>query len=467
MTIRFYNSLTRKVEEFTPVRPGEVRLYSCGPTVYNFVHIGNLRAFAFVDLLKRYLSWRGFKVLHVMNITDVDDKTIRGAREAHQGFSEFTAHYTAAFIEDCRSLHILPPSIMPRATAEIEEMVRLISELLRKGHAYQTPEGDVYFRIASCEHYGELANLSKRDLKQNAEGRLNLVDEYSKENANDFALWKAWDPDDGEVAWDTPFGRGRPGWHIECSAMAVRHLGAPIDIHCGGIDLLFPHHTNEIAQSECGYGGKFVNLWMHNAHLLVNGRKMSKSLGNFYTLRDLLSRGYAPLAIRFELLKTHYRQELDFREENLRHHEGVLSKFSNILTTLDAATPGRGNGAAAQLIAAAAGEFRAALDDDLNISAALAVVHGAIGELSKIAPELSLPQLEDARKLVTGFSEVLGLFERQTAVTLPPDIAALVAEREGARARRDFKRADELRAQIEGLGYKLLDTPGGAKVTRG
>ena len=309
--LKLFNTLTRKIKVFKPIKKNKVGMYSCGPTVYNFAHIGNLRAYVFADILKRYLKYGGFKVKHVMNITDIDDKTIRDSQKKGQTLREFTEFYTKAFIEDINSLNIEMPDILPKATKHIPEMASLIKKMLKNGSAYKS-KGSIYFNISKFKKYGELAQLEKRNLKQNASKRLNISDEYEKEEVNDFVLWKAWQKKDRDIFWETEIGKGRPGWHIECSAMSMKYLGESFDIHTGGADLVFPHHTNEIAQSEAATGKKFVNYWTHNEHLLVKGKKMSKSLGNFYTLRDIQEKGYNPLLLRLILLKTHYRKILDF-----------------------------------------------------------------------------------------------------------------------------------------------------------
>jgi len=304
--IRFYNTLPGKIEDFRPLRPGEVGLYTCGPTVYDYPHIGNYRAYIFEDILKRFLIFSGFKVTHVMNITDVDDKTIKGANALGVSLNEYTKKYIDAFFEDIKVLRILPADHYPRATEHIEDMVRMIKGLLDKGYAY-FKDGSVYFSLAKFPDYGKLSKINKEELKAGARVE---TDEYEKESVYDFVLWKKAKP--GEPYWETEFGPGRPGWHIECSAMSTRYLGPTFDLHCGGIDNIFPHHENEIAQSEAYYGQKFVNYWLHCHHLVVNGEKMSKSKGNFFTLRDLLARQIDPVDLRYFLLSTHYRKMLNF-----------------------------------------------------------------------------------------------------------------------------------------------------------
>jgi cysteinyl-tRNA synthetase len=312
--IHFFNTLTRQKESFTPIEEGKAKIYTCGPTVYDFAHIGNFRAFLFDDLLKRWLEYRGFEVVHVMNITDVDDKTIKGSRKRNVPLREYTDYYMKAFFEDIDTLKIERANYYPRATEHIPEMVALIKRLMERGYAYKGEDGSIYYAISKFKEYGKLSRIKVDDLKAGARVK---VDEYGKEEAQDFALWKAWTQEDGEVFWDTEIGKGRPGWHIECSAMSMKYLGETFDIHCGGVDNMFPHHENEIAQSEAATGKKFVNYWLHNEHLLVEGKRMGKRFGNYYTLRDLLKMGYDPKAIRYLLILTHYRQQFNFTFEGL------------------------------------------------------------------------------------------------------------------------------------------------------
>lgn len=460
MATKIYNSLTRKIEEFKPIRPGAVSLYCCGPTVHNFVHIGNLRAAVFFDLVRRYFKFRGFKLTHVINITDVDDKTIRSSKKVGKSLKEFTESYTKAYLEDLNTLNIEIPEIMPRATAEIDGMVDMIETLLKKGHAYKTEKGDIYFKISTNPDYGKLANIDLSQVKENAGGRLSTADEYDKENVSDFALWKAWDEEDGDVFWDTTIGKGRPGWHIECSVMSAKYLGQPFDIHCGGIDLLFPHHTNEIAQSECAMGGTFVNYWLHNEHLIVNGKKMSKSLGNFFTLRDLLEKDYSPRAIRYELIKTHYRQQLDFRPDNFSQNLQVLKKFDEFLERLAAPSSGAGWGQLKEVMTKAETAFTDALDDDLNVSNAFTAIFDFMSAVNKAMERLSSAEKEQASALMLKFDSVLGLL-RPAAKTQDAQVENLLKEREEARKRKDFKRSDEIRDELSAKGIIIKDTPQG------
>ena len=455
--IKFYNTLTRKKEEFKPIRKGEVSLYSCGPTVYNYVHIGNLRAYVFVDLLKRYLIYKGFKVNHIMNITDVDDKTIRDSQKEKKSLKEFTEFYTQEFLKDLKKLNILPADVLPRATDSIEWMVEIIQLLLKKGYAYKTEKGDIYFKISEFKDYGKMALIDADKLKQNACGRLD--DEYDKEDARDFALWKKYRKEDGDVFWENELGKGRPGWHIECSAMSKQALGQPFDIHTGGVDLIFPHHTNEIAQSECAHGTKFVNYWMHNEHLIVNGQKMSKSVGNFYTLRDL--KKYKPEAIRFELLRNHYRTKLDFREDELTQIPNTLQKFYDFnikLNELD----GKGINVD-KLIKKAKDDFEKAMDDDLNISSGLAAIFEFMTEINKIMDKLSKEDAVKVKEVMNGFDSVLGIMEGHEE-KIPAKIIDIVKEREKARKEFDWAKSDSLRDKLNKLGYYVEDRKKGSRV---
>ncbi len=461
--LKLYNTLTRKAEPFKPLKENEVRMYSCGPTVYNYVHIGNLRAYVFVDLLRRYLKYKGFKLKHVMNITDVDDKTIRDSQKEKKSLKEFTQFYTKAFMEDLKTLNIQTPEVMPKATEEIKGMVELIKILLDKGFAYKTEKGDIYFSISKFKDYGKLANLDLGSLKKNADGRLDNSDEYEKDDARDFALWKAYDKQDGNVSWDTELGKGRPGWHIECSVMSSRYLGQPFDIHTGGVDLIFPHHTNEIAQSEAAYGKKFCNRWMHNEHLIVNGEKMSKSLGNFFTLRDLVKKGYEPKAVRYELLSTHYRQKLDFREDNLKKIPETLQKFYDFLDKLDEVKGDKDDKEVDKLTKKAKDEFEKSLDNDLNISGALAAVFQFMTDINKIMANLSKKDAEKIKKVMNDFDSVLGVMQHEK-VDAPKEIKELAEKRIEARKSKNWAEADKLRDEIKKKGYILEDTPDGYRV---
>ena len=372
MALRVFNTLTRKKEDFVPLKPPRVGLYSCGPTVYDYPHIGNYRAYVFCDLLKRYLKYRGFQVEHVMNITDVDDKTIRDSQKQKISLKEFTQKYENAFFEDLETLNILPADVFSRATEHIKEMIALIQKLIDKGFAYKSDDG-IYYSIRKFKDYGRLARINVDELEAGASGRVK-ADEYSKESANDFALWKFRTPEDGDVFWEAPFGRGRPGWHIECSAMSMKYLGEQFDIHTGGTDLIFPHHQNEIAQSEAATGKRFVKYWLHNEWLLVDGKKMSKSLGNFYTLRDVLAKGYDPISVRYHMLGTHYRQQLNFTFAGLDAAKQSLNRIQDCYDKLLTASAPRHNPAVHKRIEQLKKEFTEAMDNDLDTPPALAAL---------------------------------------------------------------------------------------------
>ncbi|MFA4946082.1 MAG: cysteine--tRNA ligase [Candidatus Micrarchaeia archaeon] len=463
MVLRFYNSLSREVEDFTPVHPGEARFYACGPTVYNHAHIGNFRSYVFSDLLRRYLKFKGYRVTEAMNVTDVDDKTIRDSRAAGVPLAEFTERYAKAFFEDLAALNIEPAEHYPRATEHVPEMLALIQALLDKGAAYKGEDGSVYFDISRYSKYGQLADLS--GIQQGASGRVD-ADEYSKEEARDFVLWKAWDASDGPVGWESQFGRGRPGWHIECSAMSARYLGAPFDLHTGGVDLRFPHHENEIAQSEAATGKKFANYWLHCEHLVIDGRKMAKSAGNFYTLRDVLARGFEARAVRWLLLSTHYRSQLNFTFPALEQSANTLHKLDEFVQRIqEKQADGKENATLAAALAAAEKGFEEGLDNDLNAS--LALPH--LFELARVVNA----ELDARRADPESLARVLAFLKRADSVLgvlefdkqeFPAEALALVKEREEARKARDYARSDVIRKKLEETGFTVQDTPQGPKL---
>ncbi len=465
MALRFHNTLARSVEPFVPLDPDgrTVKVYTCGPTVYNHAHIGNFRAYLFEDLLQRHLEYRGFQVERVMNLTDVDDKTIRGAREKGLPLAEFTRPFKDAFFVDLETLRIKPADRFPSATdpEHIARMIHMIGQLVAAGHAYQADDQSVYFRIASFPTYGQLAHLNLDELRPSGRVR---SDEYEKENIGDFALWKAHDADDGDVQWDSPWGPGRPGWHIECSAMATGLLGNQLDIHCGGVDNIFPHHEAEIAQTECCTGQRFVKLWMHCAHLMVDGRKMAKSLGNFYTLRDLLARGWTGREVRYVLLSAHYRLPLNFTFEGLAGARSALQRLDEWrqrLTDLAAtATTSEPHPAVDE------DKFAAALDDDLNISAALGALFDMVRETNRAmdGSEISPAQARSLLDYTDRLNSVLRLEPEATAI--PAEITALLEERTAARAAKDWAKSDTLRDELLQHGWLVKDTKEGTKLTR-
>ena len=458
--IRFFNTLSGKLELFKPIKEGEVNLYTCGPTVYDHAHIGNFRAYIFEDLLKRFLVFRGLKVKHVMNITDVDDKTIKGANAEKVKLQEFTKKYTDAFFEDIEKLYISKADYYPRATDHIPEMVVIIKGLLEKGYAYKK-NGSVYFSISKFPNYGR---LSKIDLKELKPGKRIESDEYEKESANDFALWK--DKKEGEPFWETEVGPGRPGWHIECSAMSTKYLGQAFDIHCGGVDNIFPHHENEIAQSEAFFGKSFVNYWLHCRHLIVDGEKMSKSKGNFYTLRDLLAKNVDPYALRFLLLSTHYRKMLNFTFEALEQASSSLKRINDFLYELRNRQFEEGeNKDITRLVEETNKKFTAGLDDDLNISVALRSLFDMIRKANTLISQGKVYR-KNAEKLMSSIltlDNVLAVLPAQEEEVLPPKFQKKIEEREKAREDNNYELADQLRKELLKQGIVLEDTKDGVR----
>jgi cysteinyl-tRNA synthetase len=459
----FYDTMSRKQEEFKSINPNEVRMYTCGPTVYNFAHIGNYRAYTFEDLLRRHLEYRGYKVTQVMNLTDVEDKIIRGCRETGKPIKELTAPFIKAFFEDLDTLGIEPAEHYPAATDHIPEMVELIKTLRDKGHTY-TANGSIYFKLSSFPQYGRLSHFDISQLKEGASGRVD-TDEYTTEDARDFALWKAYEPDDGTVFWETELGKGRPGWHIECSAMSTKYLGETFDVHTGGIDNMFPHHENEIAQSECASGKPFVNYWLHCAHLMVEGRKMAKSLGNFYTLRDVVAKGYHPLAIRWVLIATHYRQPNNFSFDAIEAAQHSLDRIRDFRLRLQG-VQGPGSDLAAE-VAACEDAFGKNMDDDLNISGALGIVFDFIRETNKATDhgQLGADGAKAALALLDRLNTVTGLFAVGAQET-PQEVLDLIKERQQARRNKDFARADAIRNELAEKGWIIEDTPDGPRAKR-
>jgi len=458
MSIYFYNTLSRQKEEFRPIEEGVVRLYTCGPTVYNFAHIGNYRAFVFEDLLRRFLKFKGFHVIQVMNITDVDDKIITAANREGVSIREFTEPFRQAFMEDLTTLGIEPAEYYPRATEHINEMVALIETLLKKGVAYRSEDGSIYFKVSEFPRYGQLANLNVSEMRR---GNRVANDSYEKEEIRDFALWKAWKPEDGAVFWETSLGKGRPGWHIECSAMSMKYLGRHFDIHTGGVDNIFPHHENEIAQSEAATGEKFVNYWMHCEFLLVNDEKMSKSIGNIIYLRDLVKKGYNPTAIRLTLLGTHYRQKLNFSFEKLEESGKIITRLRDFKKSLEGEFP-TGNASAMEIVEKSEADFGAALDDDLNISNALAAVFKLLHEVNLYRQKTPLTQadIELIRQSLKRIDSVLNILSEPHEV-LSEEERKLIDARNQARRERNWAEADRLRNLLLERGIILEDTPKG------
>jgi cysteinyl-tRNA synthetase len=464
MGLRVYNTMTRQKEEFAPLEAGKVRLYTCGPTIYNFAHIGNFRAYIFEDLLRRYLEFRGFDVHHIMNLTDVEDKIIRTCRETGESLKSITSRFAQAFFEDLDTLGVQRAHKYPAATDHVDEMVALIKELGARGHTYSV-DGSIYFKLATFPDYGKLSHMDLDQLQSGASGRVDR-DEYNSENAHDFALWKAWVPEDGEVFWETELGKGRPGWHIECSAMAMKYLGSSFDIHCGGVDNIFPHHENEIAQSECATGHQFVKYWMHCAHLVVDGKKMSKSLGNFYTLRDLVAKDIDPLSIRWVLIATHYRQPNNFAFDAVQAADQSLRRIRDFRLRLGEA---KGGGEDLQELCDACEQaFTEAMDDDLNVSGALGSVFDFIRDVNKALDEgrAGGEGARNALALLDRLNHVTGLFAPPVPDEVPESVRQLVLERQQARRSKDFKRSDAIRDELAAQGWVVEDTADGPRVKR-
>jgi len=469
--IRLHNTLTNRVEPLNPVHPGEVRIYTCGPTVYASAHIGNFRTFIFQDILRRFLRSQGYRVMQVMNVTDVDDRIIHSAAAAGVGIREYTEKYIQAFLEDIDALHIEMPEELVRATDHIDDMVALIERLQQKGLTY-TSDGSIYFRISKFPEYGK---LSKIDLAGIQPGARVDVDQYEKENARDFALWKA--PKPGEHFWETRIGPGRPGWHIECSAMSMKYLGDTLDIHTGGVDLAFPHHENEIAQSEAATGKPFVRMWLHAEHLIIDGQKMSKSLGNIYTLRDLFAKGHKPSTIRFLLLSVPYRRQLNFTEDGLTQARNSVERLRNFVARLKAEQFPAGSNAEVQArIEKAEGEFDAGLANDINTAVALAAVFDIVRDINTAMDRGAFLQ-QDAPRAVAAmekFDAVMALLADDDDEKLRKlgfggaarlstgEIEALIAERIAAKKNRDFRRSDEIRQKLADSGILVEDTKDGS-----
>jgi len=458
MSLCFYNTMTRKKEEFQPLQAGKVRMYTCGPTVYNYAHIGNFRAYIFEDLLRRFLKFKGYQVTQVMNITDVDDKIIRDANKIGQSIREFTKSYQEAFFEDLDTLGIERAEVYPAATDHIPEMVSLIKSIFEKGIAYRTDDGSIYFRVSDYPAYGKLAHLNIAEMQQ---GDRVQSDEYEKEEIRDFALWKGWKEEDGPVFWETEIGKGRPGWHIECSAMSSKYLGKHFDIHTGGVDNIFPHHENEIAQSEAASGEKFVNYWLHCEHLMVEGDKMSKSAGNFYRLRELLDKGIDATAIRYVLLSTHYRQKLNFTFDKVEAAAKSITRLRDFKKSLVGNTV-NGSHQISKIIDKYLDDYGTTLDDDLNISGALGSVFSFIHEINTYRETNSLT--EDDVQAILGYlnriDSVLNVLE-EPENQLSDEEQTLINARQQARTDRNWVEADRIRDELLNRGIILEDAPQG------
>ena len=469
--MQVFNSLTRRNEELKPLEGNTIRLYTCGPTVYNFAHIGNFRAYTFEDVLRRVVQFNGMQIKQVMNLTDVDDKTIRGANAANVPLTTYTKTYKDAFFADLAKLNIQPAEVYPAATDHIPEMIALVEKLVEKGVAYKSEDGSVYFAVTKFPGYGKLAHI---DFDNQRTGARCAADEYDKENVGDFALWKAWEESDGPVGWDSPWGRGRPGWHIECSAMSMKYLGETFDLHTGGIDNLFPHHENEIAQAEAATGKEFVRTWMHCAHLRVNGEKMSKSLGNFFTLRDLLEKGWTGREIRYVLVNAHYRSGLNFAFTALEDARKALARIDACIDQLEkacaAATPAPSQAPVPDWAQKALDDFTAAVNDDLNIPKAFAALFELVRETNTFLSQ-STPSSQQSQAILSVFRRmdtVLGVifFGKAAKAEIPAEIQAMLDERAAARKAKNWAESDRLRDAIAAAGWLVKDSKDGQSVTK-
>ena len=471
LNIRFHDTLSNRLEPLQPVHKGEVRIYTCGPTVYDFAHIGNFRTFVFQDILRRFLRTAGYRVLQVMNLTDVDDRIIANSAAAKLTLREYTEKYIEAFLEDMRSLNLEMPEELVRATDHIDDMVALIERLTKKGFTYPS-DGSIYYRIAKFPDYGKLSKIDVSGMKAGARAD---TDRYEKDDVRDFALWKA--PKPGEFFWETPIGPGRPGWHIECAAMSMKYLGETLDIHTGGIDLAFPHHENEIAESEAATGRTFAKMWLHAEHLIIEGEKMSKSLGNFYTLRDLFAKGYKPSSIRFLLLSVPYNRQLNFTMDGLRQAESSVERMRNFVARLKSEKFADGeNSEIHERATKAEKDFDLALADDLNTAVALAAVFDLVRDINT-AMDQGVVLAQDATRLVASmekFDQILSVLVDDDADRLArlgfgsgkprlpaEEIEALIEQRQAAKKRRDFKRSDEIRKQLADSGIIVEDVKDG------
>lgn len=463
--MQIFNTLTRQKEEFIPQTPGEYRIYVCGPTVYNYIHIGNARPVVVFDTLRRYLEHRGNKVLFVSNITDIDDKLIQKAKEQGCSMKEVAEKFEAEFLTDSRGLNALEPTVRPRATEHIAEILDIVKDILDKGYGYVAKNGDVYFRARKFKEYGKLSHLNLDDLESGNRQLRSQMQEDLKEDPADFAVWKAAKP--GEPAWDSPYGPGRPGWHIECSAMARKHLGKTIDLHCGGQDLIFPHHENEIAQSECANGCTFSRYWMHNGFLNIDNHKMSKSANNFFTVREVAERyGYEP--IRYFMLSAHYRSPLNYTAELIEACKSSLERLYTCRENLDflLQKAAGSDTALAEKAAAALKKFDAAMDDDLNTADALAALFELVKEINTLAPAAKQAALQAASDAFDEMTGVLGLLYNRKKDEIPPEVTELVQQRAAAKKAKDWPTADAIRATLSGMGWAVEDTPQGPKLSR-
>ncbi|MEC7934579.1 MAG: cysteine--tRNA ligase [Candidatus Neomarinimicrobiota bacterium] len=459
MSLRFYNTLSKKIEKFNPISKDIVKIYTCGPTVYDMAHIGNFRTFLFEDLLKRFLIYKGYNVYHVMNITDVDDKTIKRAKKDRKLFEELTSKYSKQFMEDIEYLKIFPADVYPRATDHIEEMIQMIVKLEKDGIAYLSKDNSIYYQLSKDDGYGRLINLNLSKLKST--DRM-INDEYSKENPQDFSLWKSWDSEDGDIFWDSPWGKGRPGWHIECSAMSIKYLGEHFDIHCGGVDNIFPHHENELAQSVSATNKPFVNYWMHSEHLQLKGGKMSKTEGNFYTISDLKSKGYSPEEIRFVMLSAHYRTKLSFSIEQCLEARTAIQRIASLYNRLINIANGNLD---KYNLPIEFQDFIKALDNDLDTPKALAIFFKWIRSINKKIDNNQAMNNKDINGSIQFLKIVDNIFGLLIKEDSPPDeIHSIAEEREVYRKAGDWEKADQLRDKIYSLGWVIEDKADGVSI---
>ena len=463
--MQIFNTMTRRKEEFVPQTPSEYRIYVCGPTVYNYIHMGNARPLVVFDTLRRYLEYRGSKVIFVSNITDIDDKLITRAKEEGVSMAEVARRYTEEYLKDSDGLNVKRPTVQPRATDHIQEILGIVADLVASGHAYVARNGDVYFRVKSDPGYGKLSHLNLDDLESGNRELRSQMDDDLKEDPADFAVWKAAKP--GEPCWDSPYGPGRPGWHIECSAMARRHLGKTIDLHAGGQDLVFPHHENEIAQSECANGCTFARYWMHNGFLNVNNQKMSKSLNNFFTVREVADKyGYEP--IRYFMLTAGYRMPLNYTVDLIESCKNSLERLYTCRDNLDFAIE-HAHGDSDALVEKAEQarqKFITAMDDDLNTPDALAALFDFVKDINTLSDAASRPALEQAAQMFDELAGVLGLLYNRKKDEVPAEVTDLVNQRAAAKKAKDWPRADAIRARLAEMGWTVTDTAQGPKVSK-
>lgn len=456
MGLRFFNSLGKKIEEFSSIKPGKIEMYTCGPTVYNYGHIGNFRTFVFQDILRRYLKYKGYKITQVMNITDIDDKTIKGAQKERKSLKEYTQKYIKAFFKDLELLNIEKAEYYPKATEHIDEIIKIVNKLIEKGFAYNR-EGSVYFDVSKFNEYGKLSGV-----KNDNTSKSRIINDEYKDEVRDFALWKKWDKNDGEIFWEHGIGKGRPGWHIECSAMATKYLGNTFDIHSGGIDLVFPHHENEIAQSEAVNNSVFANYWLHAEHLIVEGEKMSKSLGNIYTIEDIVKKGYTGKTIRYLLCSAHYRTKLNFTEDGLNQAKFSLERFQDFYQRIKISSGKKENFKVKKMCITLQKKFENAMDNDLNVPEALAVIFDFIRDINRLidSEKSSDINLDIVLNIIIKLDTVLGFLQIEDE-ELPEKIKELINQREKARFSKDWVTSDRIRDELSKKGIILKDTANG------